>query len=197
MERNGQQDVNAAPGGARQRDTVTVSIQLLESGPRITQAYPFFDLLAVAIPETWSVVADEDGETPIRVGGFDPNRRRAAPPRDTVADGIFHERLKNHGWNQRIAAVIADLLTHGQPISETELLDLEVTTQKFELLLQGDFADVSSFQRQPEELAESRNHPAGPFRVLGDQHHDAIERVKQEMRLQLHLENLQLHPRQL
>ena len=44
--------------------------------------------------------------------------------------------------------------------------DFEIAVEKLDFLLQGDFHRSGILERQPEEVAESRDHPAGGFRVF-------------------------------
>src|SRR5204862_6260904 len=87
--------------------------------------------------------------------------------------------------------------SHHQPILESDLLDLEVTANELELFVERDFLIEIAVERQAEKLAESREHCIGGFDVAVHQRRDRVQRVEKEMRLELHLERLQLRAREL
>ena len=78
------------------------------------------------------------------------------------------------------------------------LLDRQIQAQEFQLPPERHLLRLDVVERDPEQIAEPRNHGFGLRRpLLLDQHHDGAERVEEEVRLQLHLERAQLRGGQL
>src|SRR5207237_2414720 len=57
--------------------------------------------------------------------------------------------------------------------------------------------DAVSIEREAQKIAQARDHAVGGARVAVDQSGDRVERVEEEVRVQLHLERLQLRAAQL
>ena len=51
---------------------------------------------------------------------------------------------------------------------------------------------VHIVERGPQQVAEPGDHAVGQLHILMDQRRNGVERVEQEMRMQLHLQDLQL-----
>ena len=79
---------------------------------------------------------------------------------------------------------------HSETILEARLLDLEVLLQELELLLQRHSGRARSRERHPEQVAQPADHPVGRFRLV-HQRRDRVQRVEEEVRVELRLEGLQ------
>ena len=79
-----------------------------------------------------------------------------------------------------------------ETVAEARLLDLEVLGQEVELLLERHFLHADASQREAQQVAEPRQHRVGGVDVAVHQRRDGVQRVEQEMRLQLPLQRLQL-----
>ena len=72
------------------------------------------------------------------------------------------------------------------------MLDLQVAVEKGQFLAQWDFVLVGALERQAEQIAQARNHAIGGLDVFVHQGGDRVERIEQEMRVELHLQRLKL-----
>ena len=80
-----------------------------------------------------------------------------------------------------------------QPVLETDLLDRQVELQVFELAAQRHLLRLDVVEHRAQQVAQPGEHLLGlRSLLLADQHHDRIERVEQEVRLELHLERAEL-----
>ena len=84
-----------------------------------------------------------------------------------------------------------------QPILEAHLLDAEIAGEEFQFARQRHLRRVALLQGQPQEVAQPRDHQSRLQRIGQRQRGDRVERVEQEVRLQLHAQRLQLRLRQL
>jgi hypothetical protein len=80
---------------------------------------------------------------------------------------------------------------HAQAVREAHLLDRQVALQELQLLPQRDLGLLAAQQRHAQQVAQARQHAVGRVRVLVDQRRDRVERVEQEMGLQLHRQRQQ------
>src|ERR1051325_3878335 len=116
----------------------------------------------------------------------------AADLADPVLDGVFDERLKDHVRNTRLF----ERRGHGdgdfQPFAEPDLLDFEIEREKLQLFLQADLLRSDALERPAEKFAQLPQCRAGEFRILLDQHVDGVQRIEQEVGLELHLQSLEL-----
>ena len=81
---------------------------------------------------------------------------------------------------------------HLQAIAEARPLDLEVLVDEIELVLERHHLRADAIERQPQQVAEPRQHRVGGVDVAVHQRRDRVERVEQEVRVQLPLQRLQL-----
>jgi hypothetical protein len=110
-----------------------------------------------------------------------------------VAQGVLHDRLQDEGRDERAGDLVVDLPGDAQAIAEPDLLDLEVLAEELELARERRLEVKGRAQQPAEHLAEQRDHldRAGGV-AAADQHRDAVERVEQEVRLELHAERAEL-----
>ena len=106
-----------------------------------------------------------------------------------MPDGVLDQRLQDHvghGGGQRLR-VGGDL--HVQPVLKTHLLDGEIQLQILQLAAERDLLCFHIIQHTAQQIAQAAEHL---FRLaaflLPHQHHDGVQGVKQEMRLELHLQ---------
>ena len=69
--------------------------------------------------------------------------------------------------------------------------------EELELLAQRHFLRARCCERQAQEVAQPGHHPVGRLDVAVEQRGDRVQRVEEEVRLQLDLERLQLGPGEL
>ena len=116
-----------------------------------------------------------------------------APVLDPMIECIFHKGLKSHLDDGNLLHVFRKLDPVGEDIPVPELLYLQVRLHMGDLLAEGN--DVpSAGQRRAEELGQG--HDDGHDVLLAVclcQPDDVVQRVVQEMRIDLGLQQLQLH----
>src|SRR5690606_5001493 len=113
------------------------------------------------------------------------------PRADAVLDGIFDERLKNKVGHERVQRVGLDLEHYGQTVTESGLFDLQVLGQEIQLFLQRDFLDADHPEGDAEQVAEAGDHGVGRLDIAVHERRDRVERIEEEVRLQLPLERLE------
>src|SRR5262245_20737763 len=83
-------------------------------------------------------------------------------------------------------------------ILKTQLLKFKILLEEGNLLAERNQLDIALLQDRTQEIAEARNHAHGGLIFLfAHQHGNGMQRVEQEMRMELHLERLQLRLREL
>ena len=82
------------------------------------------------------------------------------------------------------------------PLAKPDLLDLHVCFDEVQLLTERHDLVAGVVEREPEELPEAGDHQVRRPRIGVHQLGRGIQRVEEEMRLELHLEHLQLRLRE-
>ena len=113
-----------------------------------------------------------------------------------MPDGVLDERLQDQGRHQDVVESGFDVQLHGEPVLKTHLFDLQIAFEEGEFLAQRHFLGVGLFQADAQQFAEPGYDPVGILWILMDQGGDDMERVKQEVRVQLHAQHLQSRPHQ-
>jgi hypothetical protein len=109
-----------------------------------------------------------------------------------VPNGILDEWLEKKAWNERRANSILDVAADSETVLEAYSLNRDVAVEKSELALERDLLLTRGRQHQPQKVAQLRHHSFGGGRIGRDQCHRAVERVEQEMRIELELERVHL-----
>src|SRR5207253_2085372 len=92
----------------------------------------------------------------------------------------------------RLERVRLDVHPHGQPIAKAGLLNLKITRQKVQFLTQGDFLRARVLQCSPQQIAQTAQDSVSGFDILMHESGNAVQSIKQEVRVQLHLQRLEL-----
>ena len=108
-----------------------------------------------------------------------------------MADGVFHDRLQQKVWHQRVERFRRDFQAHRQPVAETGLLDFQVTAQKIQFLPQRHFLGVGDLQRVTQQITETRDHLVRQVGIFVHQRGNRVKRVEQKVRIELQLKGLQ------
>ena len=85
----------------------------------------------------------------------------------------------------------------GEAVLEPGLLDLQVGGEELQLLAERDDLVARLLQRESQQMSQPRDQAVGVVGVIVRQLGDGVKSIEQEMRLQLHLEHLQLGAGQL
>ncbi len=67
-------------------------------------------------------------------------------------DCVLHQRLKDHGGNNRAVRFRSDLETNPQPVLQPQLLDSQVVPNCFKLIFQANLIHIA-FQSSTQERA--------------------------------------------
>ena len=94
--------------------------------------------------------------------------------------------------SERVERLRLDVEADDQPIGEARLLDLEVLREEIELRLERDFLAARVLERHPQQIAEAHQGPVGGLDVAVHQRRDRVQRVEQEVRLELLLQRRHL-----
>ena len=123
------------------------------------------------------------------------NAHRAASLRlfqDAGADGVFHQRLEDVSGHEHRAALGRQRDLQLDPVVQAEVLNLHVELNVTELLLQGDQL-LAMVQADPVELGERLDITGALLiSVAGQSPADQVQRVVQEVRIDLALQKPQL-----
>ena len=77
-----------------------------------------------------------------------------------------------------------------QPIAEVHLLDVEIGAQVFQLLGELHFLRADLAQRDAQQIAEPLDHHVGLVGIAMHERGDGVQRVEEEMWMQLLLQRL-------
>jgi hypothetical protein len=111
---------------------------------------------------------------------------------DAVHDRVFDERLQQHRRDARLRERLRQLERVLQPAAHPYRLHVEIAAQEPEFLLERAALLARSGERCAQVAVQVREHDARALRVGLDQRIEVRERVEQEMRLDLRLQQLQL-----
>src|SRR4051795_9034748 len=98
--------------------------------------------------------------------------------------GVLDERLEQQRRQQSPRRAVADVPGERQVAGMARFQDLGVATQPGDLLVEG-LHLCSRRYRIAEKVAEVADQLTGLARVLGHQARDGVQRVEQEMRLEV------------
>ena len=116
--------------------------------------------------------------------------------RDRIFDRILDQRLEQQRRQPRLAGGGIDVEMRPQPLLEAHLLDLEIELQRLDLLRDRDLAGRLVDQRVAQEGRQPRQHRVGAVGLLQQhQGRDRIQRVEQEVRVELVAQHRQLRAR--
>ena len=102
-----------------------------------------------------------------------------------MADGVLDERLQKevgHGGTRHLRV---DAHPHVEPVGEPHELELDVAIDEHQLALERDLLFVGVLERQPQQVAELLDHQPRLARRAFDVGGNRIQRVEQEMRIEL------------
>lgn len=104
--------------------------------------------------------------------------------RRTVFNGVFHDRLQGKRREMLVRQLVRNGERHLQARLETRLLDLEVRIHMLNLIGEGD--DLRRpFQVFAEKGRQKLYQLRGLIAVAADHRFEGVERIKQEMRIDL------------
>jgi hypothetical protein len=120
------------------------------------------------------------------------------PKLDAVADCVLHQRLQDEAGHQRIEDLRPGRDPGAKAVLEADPLDLQITLDERELLVEGHLRRGIGPQRSAEQITQASDHPHCIRVLLGpNQRSDGMQRVEEEVRAELHLQRLELGAQQL
>src|SRR3982074_2664930 len=120
------------------------------------------------------------------------NVPRARARTDAMSDRVLDERLEQKARHHCRPHSVLDVAGDRKAVLEANALDRDVPVEKSQLALERHLLLAGRREDQPEEVAQLRYHALRGGRIGGDQSHRAVERVEEEMRVQLELQRIQL-----
>ena len=104
------------------------------------------------------------------------------------------------GWRMRLGTTQSRTcgstsISRRQAVAEARALDVEVAVEELKLLPERHLLRGRRVERQAQEVAEPRDHLVGRVRVGVDERGDGVQGVEEEVRVELHLQSLQLRLR--
>lgn len=116
--------------------------------------------------ETRAVVYYSDTKEAIFLFRTNFDLARSGARSDGVADSVFDDGLKNEVGDERVQSFRVNENVRGETILKAYALDFQIAAQEFHLLFERDFLCARVFQREAQEISETRNHLARGFCVL-------------------------------
>src|SRR5262249_52408640 len=111
--------------------------------------------------------------------------------RDPMPDRVFDQMLQGEARHRRRQQVLVDVEDRTQTIREARLLNSQVLAHEIELLRQRDFGRAMTRQGPAQHVAELLDDPSRRLVAVADQHRDGVQRVEEEVRIELRLERLE------
>src|SRR5262249_22521677 len=112
---------------------------------------------------------------------------------DAMADRVFDNRLKTHVGNGCIEDRRIRLYLNLETVLKPDLFNSQVEVQVFKFAAKGHFLHAHIVEHTSQKIAQT---PEGLFGFMAPlpayQHHDGVQRVEQEMRMELRLQRAQL-----
>ncbi len=114
-----------------------------------------------------------------------------------VLDGVFHERLQDEVRYQRVEYARLYLGVDSESALKADLHDLQVPMRERQFLAERDFLLVRSVERRAQQLAQAGNHASDAAWVALHQRRNRVQRVEQEVRIELCAQGRQARIREL
>ena len=125
-------------------------------------------------------------------GDRQSDTRSAFPLQRAMAQGILHQRLDAHGGHHPRGSGRVRLQLHGKPFAEAGLLHLQVGGDEFQLFGQRYPFVVRRSQRVAEHRSELFQRAIGEVGTVGNETCNRVQRVEQEVRIDLRAQGFQL-----
>ena len=121
-----------------------------------------------------------------------------APGERPVCDGVFDERLDRQRWHldgSVRSELFIDVPLHGEAVAEPFRLNVQVRAHEIEFVLQRHQArEVFEVETSLQVIAKRREQGLHALWIDFTQRGDGIERIEQEVRLNLRLQHRRLQP---
>ena len=125
-------------------------------------------------------------------GSGDVDVAAGGPGDDAVSNGIFDQRLQQKTGDHDIERVVAGIHRDGDASFEAGGFNGQIVVEEGEFFGEGDEGPRTKSERGAEKIAEAFHQAAGGGRIGFGEGADSVERVKEEVRMNLGAEGLQL-----
>src|SRR5437016_8219774 len=185
---HGQGAAGGGGGGVGQLEAMTRTVQLLQTGPCVGESQ---SSAAGAAVEARPVVTHLEMQAVALPDRGDRNLRDVAVGDDAVSDRVLHKRLQEQGRDDGGCGPGIDAKCHAQTIAESRFLDGDVMVQQLEFLLECDERTPFPVKGLPQQLGQAPDHPVRLLGILEDECRNGVQRVEEEMRLELSHERIE------
>jgi hypothetical protein len=105
-----------------------------------------------------------------------------------VLDGVLGERLQQQHRHEDTARLLVDVEGAAQVSREAHALDVQVLLEQRELARERDFLLDLAAEDRAQQVAQSHEHRLGSVRVAVHEPGERVQRVEEEVRVELPLE---------
>ena len=125
-------------------------------------------------------------------------QRGSGTSRDAVAKRVLDQRLQDERRHERGADVGIDVPRHVQPIAKAYELDVDEASEVAQLVGERNLGRHLAVERRAKQIAESREHvDGGVVLSFPDETGDRIQRIEQEVRIELHAKRMDARLREI
>ena len=111
---------------------------------------------------------------------------------------VLDERLQQKGRHGHVVTLVSDLIVHLQPVGEAGALEVDIPFHELDLRGKCDELVFRLLDGRPQEVAEAEQHLERAVMILQtNERGDRVQRIEQEVRLDLELQRVQLRARKL
>src|SRR5947199_2582068 len=167
----------AAAFADRERESVPRAVQLREPRARIRQAYAF----AHRARRAATVVAHREHDFAVIPRGAHLYPTRCLHLREPVPKGVFDQWLENEIRDERVVERRLGIDGHIQLTLKANFHDVQISPHHLELAGERDLLLVAIAEGVAQEVAEPRDHPARPRRILIHERRHGVQRIEQEV----------------
>src|SRR6266446_5167808 len=115
----------------------------------------------------------------------------------SMAQRIFQQRLQNKLRHERLVQGWVNRIGHAQFILEAFLHQVEIQPRDFQFFREGNLMRARGLEREAQEVAQLRDHRVRGSNVFVHDGRNRVQRVEEEVRLQLQTQIFQLRLSQL
>ena len=179
----------AAIGLALDRHIGSVTVHHLQPLRDILPCrYRFLKVPCAVRRNTHAVIFHLDHQALIGAAAAQINAAALNFVREAVLDGVLHQRLQNHAGHQMIERCRLQFLHDSQlVVAKARDLDIEIVVEKFQLLAQRN-ERIALAQQAAQNVAQLHDHLARGIGIGTHQRGNRIQRVEQEVRIDLALQ---------
>ena len=161
---------------------MTRTVQLEQPGARVRESET---APAVGGRDPWPVVTNLEMHVVADARGGNLHFSHAAVGDRAVPDRILDQRLEQERRHHGRRCLRIDPEGHPQPVAETRFLNRDVMVEQLELLFECDERSAFAIKRLAQQLREPRDHAIRLLGVLEHESRNRVQRIKEEVRLEL------------